>query len=397
MVQRVQSQIDSKVRTVAVIPARGGSKGVPGKNLKRIGGRSLVERAVEACQQALNVDFVVVSTDDEDIAAHAGALGAHVVERPPELSDDNATSESALVHALDEIGAEGVDPTVVAFVQCTSPFIAPEGLDEACRRVLDGRADSVFAAVETYDFMWRMGESGGVVGLNHDQAERLRRQDRRPDWRETGAFYVMSVSGFRAANHRFFGRIAVQPVAAADAIEIDTPEELDLARAQARLRADFNVGLAGVDVLVTDFDGVHTNDRAIVSENGSESVIVNRRDGHGFKLLGQAGVKLLILSTERNPVVRRRAEKLGVECLHGIEDKGSTLAAWLVEHDLDPASVAYLGNDVNDLGCLEIVGFPMCVADAATEVQQVSGFVTKTNGGEGAIREVADAVLAARQ
>ena len=131
----------------------------------------------------------------------------------------------------------------------------------------------------------------------------------------------MSAGGLRAANRRFFGRIEVQPVAAADAIETDTAEEFDLACAQAGLQADFNAGLAGVDVLVTDFDGVPTDYSAIVSENSNVSVIVNHRDGHGRKPLREAGVKLLILSTERSPVVRRRAEKLVEECIHGIDDR----------------------------------------------------------------------------
>ena len=121
--------LDPGLRVAAIIPARGGSKGVPGKNLRRVGGRSLVERAVDACIAAELIDSVYVSTDDPDIARVAEAAGAWVIGRPPELSGDLASSESALLHALDQLTAAGASPEVVAFVQCTSPFIAPGDLD----------------------------------------------------------------------------------------------------------------------------------------------------------------------------------------------------------------------------------------------------------------------------
>ena len=136
----------------------------------------------------------------------ARAAGAEVVDRPAELSGDTASSESALLHALDQLAADGAEPEIVVFVQCTSPFIAPGDLDRAVGMVADGQADSVFAAVPTYEFLWRSGPDGQASGINHDAAYRPRRQEREPHFRETGAFYVMSVAGFRAARHRFFGR-----------------------------------------------------------------------------------------------------------------------------------------------------------------------------------------------
>src|SRR5919112_939049 len=115
-------------RTVAVIPARGGSKGVPGKNLRRVGGRSLIVRAVHACQAADAVDAVYVSTDDYEIASAATQAGANVIIRPDDIAGDTATSESAILHALQQLGAAGVEPEVLVLVQCTSPFILPADL-----------------------------------------------------------------------------------------------------------------------------------------------------------------------------------------------------------------------------------------------------------------------------
>jgi YrbI family 3-deoxy-D-manno-octulosonate 8-phosphate phosphatase len=388
---------------VAIIPARGGSKGVPGKNLVTVGGRSLVARAIDACRRAGNIDQVFVSTDDDAIAAEAERYGASLIRRPADLATDQATSESALLHALDELGPAGdgaTSPQVVVFVQCTSPFIDPHALAAAVSRVASGDVDVAFSAVPTYEFLWSVAPDDSArlaKGLNHDAAVRLRRQDRQPDWRETGAFYVMDAAGFRAAQHRFFGRVAVEPVAEADAIEIDTPEQVEVARALARARpVTATTDLSAVVALVTDFDGVHTDDRASLGEDGTESVVVSRADGHGISLLREAGIPVLILSKETNPVVGRRATKLGVDCRQGITEKLPALERWLTEHALDPALTAYVGNDVNDLSCMAAVGFPIAVADAQPIVVDHAVYVTERRGGRGAVREVADRILTRR-
>ena len=387
-----------RARVVAVIPARGGSKGVPGKNLRRVGGRPLVARAVLACRAAERIDEVVVSTDDDAIAAVAVAAGARVIRRPDHLAGDTASSESALLHALEARAAD--DPDVLLLVQCTSPFLDPADLDAGVDLVASGAADSAFAAVETYEFLWRRSDDGRTaVGLNHEAASRPRRQDREPDWRETGGFYVLDVPGFRRSRHRFFGRTAVVPVAEAGALEIDTPAELAVAEALADLvdrRLDTVAEPLQVRGVVTDFDGVHTDDTALVDAAGGESVRVSRADGLGVAALRAAGIPFLILSKERHPVVAARARKLGVEVMQGVDDKVAALTGWLAGHGLDPAEVAYLGNDVNDLGPLGLVGWPVAVADARPEVRAAARLVLQHPGGHGAVRELCDRVRAAR-
>ena len=184
---------------VAVIPARGGSKGVPRKNLRRVGGIPLVVRAIETAHAARGIDRVVVSTDDAEIAGLARAHGAEVVERPAAIAGDAATSESAIDHALDALAARSVDPSVIVFIQATSPFIDPADIDDAIARVHAGTADVVFSAVPSWGFLWRPdGEDGGATGVNHDPAHRPRRQDREPEYLETGAFYVLDARRLRA-------------------------------------------------------------------------------------------------------------------------------------------------------------------------------------------------------
>jgi CMP-N-acetylneuraminic acid synthetase len=324
-------------RTVALIPARGGSKGVPGKNLRTVGGVSLVARAVGACRAAGLVDGVYVSTDDPAIAAAARAAGAEVITRPAPLADDLASSETALLHGLDELAAAGHSPEVLLFVQCTSPFIAAADLDDAVALVLEGRADSVFSGVASHEFLWREepGEvaGGGVmVGQNHDQRVRPRRQDRRPDYRETGAFYALEVAGFRRHGHRFFGRTAMVGVSELTAIEIDTAEHLLLAEALVGVLEPPETVPLDVDAVITDFDGVHTPDTVYLDQTGRESVRVSRSDGLGVGRLRDAAVPMLILSKERNPVVTARAGKLGVQVLQGVDDKAPAVLEWLSGH-----------------------------------------------------------------
>ncbi|MEV4062301.1 N-acetylneuraminate synthase family protein [Nonomuraea dietziae] len=375
------------MRVLAVIPARGGSAGIPLKNLAQVGGVPLVARAVKAARRAELIDQVVVSTDHAGIAQAAREAGATVVERPAELSGASASSESALLHALDALA---VEPEVVVLVQCTSAFIDPADLSEAVRKVLEGEADAVLSGVSNHAFLWTPeGE-----GVNHDRSSRQMRQDRAPEFRETGAFYVMRTRGLREHGHRFFGDVTVQQVPARHAIEIDDPEDLEIVRALAPL-VDLPEPI-DVDAVITDFDGVHTDDRAYVDSDGREMVLVSRSDGMGVSLLRRSGVKLLVMSTEHNPVVAARARKLGVPVLQGLAEKRTVLRDWLTIEGLDPARVAYVGNDVNDLGPMSLVGWPIAVPDAHPRVRAAARVVLTRQGGDGAVRELCERVLAAR-
>ena len=379
-------------QTVAIIPARGGSKQVPRKNLRRVGGVPLVERAVRAATAASGVDLVVVSTDDAEIAAVATAAGARVIARPAEISGDKASSESAVLHALDELERTGVQVGTVVFVQATSPFIPTSGIDEAIELIGSGRFDSAFSAHETYGFLWRRDEDGAAEAINHDASHRPLRQEREPHYFETGAFYAFDAAAFRVSGHRFFGRIGIVEVPEQTAVEIDDAQQLAMASAVADL-IDRSGERIDVRAIVTDFDGVHTDDTAFVDSEGREHVRVSREDGMGVSLLRRAGIPMLILSTEVNAVVRARADKLKVPVLHGIDDKAAALTSWAAEQNIALGDVAYLGNDVNDLEAMRIVGWPVAVGNAHPVVREQARIVLNRNGGQGAVRELVERVL----
>ncbi|BDV30048.1 acylneuraminate cytidylyltransferase [Microbacterium terricola] len=376
---------------VAVIPARGGSKGVPRKNVLPVGGIPLIVRAIRAAQSATRVDRVIVSTDDAEIAELSRRAGAEVIARPAELAVDTAGSESAILHAIDELERTGTAVATVVFLQATSPFIPSAAVDTAVEMVTDGGYDAVFSAYEMYGFLWRRDADGAAEALNHSADVRPRRQDREPHYLETGAFYAFDAAGFRAARHRFFGRVGIVEVPEASAVEIDDAAQFSIASALAPLLAPAE--RIDVDAVVTDFDGVHTDDTATVDAEGRETVRVSRSDGMGVGMLRRAGIPMLILSTETNPVVRARAQKLQVSVLQGIDDKAAALTTWAAAEGIDLARTAYLGNDVNDLAAMVLVGWPIAVADAHPDVVAAARVVLTRRGGDGAVRELIDRVL----
>ncbi|MFF5676642.1 HAD hydrolase family protein [Streptomyces althioticus] len=244
------------------------------------------------------------------------------------------------------------------------------------------------------------GEGAAAVrgghGVNHDKSFRPRRQDRPQDFLETGAAYAMDAAGLRAHGHRFFGRTALVRTDPARVLEVDDPHDLARARALAPLLDAGRTGLPtadDIDAVVLDFDGTQTDDRVLIDADGREFVSVHRGDGLGVAALRRGGLKLLILSTEQNPVVAARARKLRIPVLHGVDRKDLALKQWCEEQGIAPERVLYVGNDVNDLPCFALVGWPVAVASAHDAVRGAARAVTTVPGGAGAVREIAGWIL----
>jgi N-acylneuraminate cytidylyltransferase len=273
--------------------------------------------------------------------------------------------------------------------------VRADDVDGVVAALLSQGADSAFTATSTHAFLWRATD-GGAHGVNHDERVRLRRQERDPEWIETGAVYAMRTAAFRSSGHRFSGRIALFEVPPLRALEIDEPADLEIARALAPLadRAARRDALpARVAAVVLDFDGVITDNRVLTAEDGTEAVMCDRGDGMGIERLQAAGVPVIVLSKERNPVVTARCTKLGVECVQGIEDKGAALTELMKDRGFDPADVVFVGNDVNDLECLAAVGAGVAVGDAYAAAREAADIVLSRPGGRGAVRELADMIL----
>gem|GEM_PF-84679 len=400
--QMTAKRMDANVKhdnlnVVAIIPARGGSKGIPRKNVQILAGKPLIAYTIDNALQSCIVNRVIVSTDEPEIAAVSKYFESEVIWRPHEISGDLASSETALLHALNYLQqTEGYEPDITVFLQCTSPLILPEDIDGTIKALLEENADSALAVTPFHYFLWHKDLHGDAVGINHDKLVRLRRQEREPQFMETGSIYVMRTRGFKSAAHRFFGKIAMYVMPVERCLEIDDPPDIAIAEALMWERHTGNKIKAlppHIGAVVFDFDGVFTDNRVIVSDDGHEAVICDRGDGMGISLLKKWGIPTIVLSTEENSVVSVRCKKLGLHFIHGIRGKKEeVLSEWLMKNGIEPAQVVYVGNDVNDIGCLQAVGCGVVARDAHPQAKSFANIILSSPGGRGAVREIIDLV-----
>lgn len=403
----------TKGGVLAIVPARGGSKSIPRKNLRRLGGVPLVGYSISAGRSARLVDRVVVSTDDDEIAAVARDWGADVpFMRPAALAEDATPDLPVFQHALAWLlEHEGWVPEMVVQLRPTSPLRPPDCVDLAIERLRsDPAADSVrgvvLASQNPYK-MWRLLDDGALSPLLAAEGPEPFNQPRQAlplSYWQTGHVDAVRTDTILGKGSMTGDRILPLVVDGAYTCDIDTEQDLEraeetLARFDRPLvRPGRRGGLpADLRLVVFDFDGVMTDNRVWVTELGEEAVACNRSDGLGLQHLRRLGVDAFVLSTERNPVVGRRCEKLKLPFEQGVADKGSRFRQLIAERGLDPSQVVYVGNDVNDLECLQLAGCSVAVADSHPEVLRAADIVLACAGGHGAVRELCDRIKAARR
>jgi len=385
------------MQILAIIPARGGSKGIPRKNVRLLAGEPLIVYTIKSAKKSKYITRVIVSTDDPEIAEISKKYGSEVVWRPPEISGDADTSESALFQVLDSLkNSENYHPELIIFLQCTSPLTTSEDIDGTIQTLIEKDADSALTVTQFHYFLWKQDANGEIIGINHDKLVRPTRQQREPQYIETGAVYVMRTDGFLKAKHRFFGKTVMHITPSERHWEIDEPIDLSIAEVlmteQNKIQSIKRLP-APISGIVFDFDGVFTNNKVIVHEDGGESVICCRSDGLGISQLKTLNIPLLVLSKEKNPVVQVRCKKLEIPYKQNISEKITVLKEWLQENTLNSANVIYVGNDVNDLSCMQYVGCGIAVGDAYPEVKASAKIILTATGGNGAIRELCDLIM----
>jgi YrbI family 3-deoxy-D-manno-octulosonate 8-phosphate phosphatase len=399
-----------RIEVLAIIPARGGSKSIPRKNIRPFAGHPLVAYSIAAGLQSNLVTRVIVSTDDPEIADLARHYGAQVPSlRPAELATDDVPDLPVFQHALDWLSREeGYRPEVVVQLRPTSPIRPVDCVDRAVEILLaHPRADSVRGVVPSSQNpykMWRIDAEGHLTPLLHDgfdEPYNMPRQTLPATYWQTG-----HIDAIRTATILDRGSMSGQvilPLVLDPRYSVDIDTLRDWERAEWVLKTN---GLEAVwpgvrrrplpervDLVVLDFDGVMTDDRVWVDGEGRETVAAHRGDGWGVARLLERGVKVVVLSSEKNPVVAARCQKLGLPVVQGVEDKAAALTALLAERRLDPSHVLYLGNDVNDLACFPVVGCAVAVADAHPEVKARADLILSRPGGQGAVRELCDLLM----
>jgi YrbI family 3-deoxy-D-manno-octulosonate 8-phosphate phosphatase len=366
---------------LAVIPA------MRNPDLRPFAGRPLAVHAIEQARAARQVTRVAVVTDDAELSRLALDGGADVVEPPTDSSP-----ASLLRAALDTLaGSDGFAPALAVLVDPAFPLRTAQTIDDAVQHLWRCGADSLVAVCPLANAFWVQDEGGLARPFDRGPTERR--------YVESTVVAGVRVGPFELTGQVPTGRIVLFEVGALPALRLDDAadwsgpvslyRQASAARAQALLR--------GVEFLVLDFDGVMTDNRVLVFEDGREAVICNRGDGLGLETLRKAGVPLAVISKEVNPVVAARCNKLKIPYEQGVEDKLGVLQRVASERGIDLAAVAFMGNDVNDAECMTAAGVAIAPADAHPSALRIADIVTVSAGGLGAVREVCDLILAARQ
>jgi N-acylneuraminate cytidylyltransferase len=396
-------------QTVAIIPARGGSKSVPRKNIRPLAGHPLLAYSIAAGVQAESVVRVIVSTDDDEIAEIARSYGAEVpFMRPAALAQDDTTDLPVFKHALDWLAEnESYIPDVVLQLRPTSPLRPPDCVDRAVSLLKDNpEADSVRGVIPSGQNpykMWRIADDGHMQPLlngGFEEPYNMLRQQLPATYWQTGHIDAIRSSTIEAGS---MTGSTILPLILDPSYAVDIDTNRDHERAEWIIRqGDLPLVLPGrlprrlpanVELVVFDFDGVFTDNRVWVNAKGEEWVAADRSDGWGIARLRERNIQVVVVSAETDAVVAARCAKLGIDVLQGVNDKAEAVRGLLAERRIAPDRAIYVGNDENDLPAFPLVACALVVRDAHPSARLKADIILKQQGGHGAVREVCDMLM----
>ena len=375
------------MKIVCLIPLRGGSKGIPGKNIMPLAGKPMAGWAVEAALNAEKVDEVWVSTDSSEIREALFELYPELkfADRDPATATDTASTESVMIDFMNQADFE-----LLLTVQATSPLTQSSDIDAAIEQLLREGADSLVTGVLQKRFYW----SVDGVPLNYDPASRPRRQDFSGSIVENGAFYLTRKEILYETGCRLGGKVSSFVMDESHFHELDELSDVPVLERALNALPLAKTTFLQPRVLICDVDGTLTDGGMYYGADGDLHRKFNTRDAKGLSLLREAGLQVMILSTENSSITKARARKLSIEdCYVGVEDKLEFLTEWVSKSGLNPKEIAYIGDDVNDLAAMRYVGLTACPQDAVDEITTTVDFVCKKNGGAGAVREFCELIL----
>lgn len=380
--------------TVAFIPVRGGSKGIPLKNIKLFCGKPLLYWTIKAACECEAITSVYVATNSELIKEIAEGFPFEklcVIKRSEATATDTASTESAMLEF-----AEKYEFDDIVLIQATSPLIESFDLTAGLNKYIEGKYDSLLSVVRQKRFIWRENESLGIA-CNYEPVNRPRRQEMSGYLVENGAFYISGRKQLLQSKVRLSGKIGLHEMPEDTYFEIDEisdwniAEELKWNRIMNGEKA-YNPG--NINLLVCDVDGVLTDAGMYYNADCDELKKFNTKDGKGFELLRNLGIKIMLLTSENTSIVQRRSEKLKVDfCFMGIKNKKEKLDEFLkINKGFSYDKMAYIGDDLNDLEVLKCVEFSAVPLDSVPEVKKIARYQCQKSGGEGCVREVCDII-----
>lgn len=383
-------------KVIAFIPVRGGSKSIPLKNIKLFCGKPLVCWNIEALEACAEVDEVIVATDSDEIWQTVESRSYNktiLYRRSAENACDTASTESVMLEYIKY--AKLVADNVFMLVQATSPLTQTEHFTEALELYGKGKYDSILTCVRNYRFFWN--EDGS--SMNYDYMNRPRRQNFKGMLMENGAFYINTIKNILDNGNRLGGKIGVYEMPDYSAAEIDEPDDWIVLESLMK-RHVLSKQLKQknqIKLFLCDVDGTLTDGGMYYSESGDELKKFNTRDGMGFQLLREAGIKTGIITSENTKLVENRAKKLKIDFLRQSKrDGGKVAAATEICNELGISldEVAYIGDDINCYDLLTQVGLAACPVDACSKVKTIPGIkVMDLQGGDGCVRLFIESII----
>jgi YrbI family 3-deoxy-D-manno-octulosonate 8-phosphate phosphatase len=372
---------------VGFIPARGGSKSIPMKNIKLMNGKPLIYWSALALQECKEIDVFYVATDSieiREVVLNFGFDKLKVYNRSSETAQDTSSTESVMLEFIEKEDLQKEDTFVL--VQLTNPFIQANWISEAFIQYQS--ADSLLSASSSKRFFWnKKGEA-----LNYDFNNRPRRQEFEGVLMENGAFYMNSVQNILTHKNRLSGKISVYEMPEYTGYEIDEPDDWTIVEAllKAHVKNETSFKFEDYQLIATDVDGVLTDASMYYTENGDELKKFCTYDGMAFQLFRDKGYKTAILTAENTKLVERRSNKMKIDFLfQGAKDKLTLMQNLCSELNISLKQVIYIGDDINDKALLEAVGLAFKPANAQKEVMSLGDVHLLSNrGGEGTIREI---------
>ncbi|MDN3595031.1 acylneuraminate cytidylyltransferase [Zunongwangia endophytica] len=374
------------MKAIGFIPLRKGSKGILGKNKRKMLGRPLFCWVLtEAIFSKL--DEIIVFTDDEEIidfieTQFHWSKKVKAVLRSEESATDTASTEAAI---LEYSKAVDYNFDLFCLLQATSPFTTLDDINAGISKIEEG-ADASLSVVKTHRFTW---DSNGK-SLNYDYKNRPRRQDFKGLLVENGAVYCTTTKALKSSRNRISGNITPFEMPEVSYTEIDSEADWLSAENLLATRLRNQKESKKITHLVLDVDGVFTDGKVLFSENGELAKSFDMRDGMGLEILRQHQVTVMVMTSENSALVAARMKKLKIDTVFlGAKDKFGLLQEYCIKNNLAMSSLAYVGDDVNDMANMCCVGWSFAPQNAMDEIKRIADVNLAKKSGEGAIREVA--------
>lgn len=379
------------MKKIAIIPLRAGSKGIPGKNKKKLLGRPLFSWTLSEAIFS-NLDEIYIFTDDKDIIEYVNknytwTEKVKIMERSEESATDTASTEFGMLELAKNLD---YDFDILCLLQATSPLTTKEDINECLNEIEKENYDSALTVVNTMRFIW--DEDGKSINYNYNL--RPRRQDFKGLLVENGAVYTTTKEQFKNSGVRIGGNIAIVKMPEDTLTEIDEKEDWIIMEKLIENRlSKFKKGNPGIKLLVLDVDGVFTEGKVSTGYESEISKEFSLIDGMGLEIIRNEGIEVIVMTSEDSEIVKTRMNKLKLETYLGIKDKYSFLEKVRQEKGINRNEIAYVGDDINDLANICSVKWGIVPNNGVLENKLKADLVLSSKGGEGAIREAVNFIL----